>query len=373
MKELPVVAVLGAGNGGSATAADLTMRGFKVNLWEHPRFRANIEPYLDEGGIGLVTLPGTGIKEGFAKVKLITTDLQDALKDAEIVFVIVPAFAHSEFASMIAPYLQNGQTVVLTPGNFFGAMEFSHQYKLYGHGKDILFAEAECMIYACRKKNPQTIWIRGRKRKLRFSAFPASKNRELMRKINIFYNDAIPAKNIFETGMSNPNSTIHVPIMLMNAGLIDRPEQEFLFYSEGLTPIIGQVIERADEERMKIGAAFNTPLLSVYEQDIEWYGDQGASGVNIYESTGKNPLYQWSKAPKTFEDRYLTEDVPYGLASIESLKNKASVDTPIITSLINLTEAVLDRDLRKEGRTLERYGLENRSIEEIVRYVELGY
>ena len=37
------VAILGAGNGASALACDLGLRGHNVRLWENPAFSANIE------------------------------------------------------------------------------------------------------------------------------------------------------------------------------------------------------------------------------------------------------------------------------------------------------------------------------------------
>ena len=51
MRDKPKFAVLGAGNGGLATSADLAVRGFDVSLWEHPDFKANITPIQEKGGI----------------------------------------------------------------------------------------------------------------------------------------------------------------------------------------------------------------------------------------------------------------------------------------------------------------------------------
>ncbi len=41
---------------------------------------------------------------------------------------------------------------------------------------------------------------------------------------------------------------------------------------------------------------------------------------------------------------------------MESLGEKYNVETPICTALINIACAVLSRDLRAEGRTIERLG-----------------
>jgi len=43
------IAVLGGGNGGRCMAADLTLRGFRVNLYEHPDFQNNFKDVLEQG------------------------------------------------------------------------------------------------------------------------------------------------------------------------------------------------------------------------------------------------------------------------------------------------------------------------------------
>ena len=51
MKELLNVTVCGCGSGGLAMAADLSMLGCRVNLYEVPAFKANLQPIREQGGI----------------------------------------------------------------------------------------------------------------------------------------------------------------------------------------------------------------------------------------------------------------------------------------------------------------------------------
>lgn len=372
MKCKPTFAVLGAGNGGVATAADLMVRGFSVNLWEHPDFEENIKTLKEIGGVNLEVLPSTPLKEGFAKIKLITTDIEKALEGVDVVLVIVPSFAHESFAEFCTPYLRDNQVVIITPGNFGGALQFYNTFKQKGNAADVIFAEAECMIYACRKKDPATIWIRGYKKGLRIAALPSKYNNKVMELIQQAYPEVLPGENIIETGLSNPNPIIHTPIMSLNAGLIDRTKGDFLFYNEGMTPGIARVIEAIDYERLSVGNAFKTKMRSMYEQDVEWYGYQGAAGKNIYETTVNNGIYQWSKAPNSFQHRYLTEDIPYGLAAIEDLGHKSGVSTPFTTSMINIAQILVGKNLREEGRSLDKLQLAQKSIDEIIKFINEG-
>jgi opine dehydrogenase len=363
--------VLGAGNGGVATAADLTIRGFDVHLWEHPDYAESIRPMQEIGGVHIEKLPDTPTIEGFANIKLITTDIAQALDGTDVVMVVVPSFAQRTFAEYCAPHLQDGQVVILNPGNFGGALEFYTVFQEKGTAKDVVFAEAECMIYACRKKDPVTIWIRGYKKGLRIAALPAHHNNRVMSLIQQVYPDVLPGHNIIETGLSNSNSIVHTPIMVLNAGLLERTKGDFLFYREGFTPKVGDVIDAMDRERLAIGDAFGVRMRSMYEQDLEWYGDQGASGDTLYETIALNPMYQWSKAPDSFNNRYLTEDIPYGLASVEDMGKKAGVSTPITSAIISLAGILVGKDLRAETRTLEKFGLHDKSISEIIDFFGL--
>ena len=82
------IAILGAGNGGCALAAHLTMLGLEIHLCEiySPQ---RIEDLKKRGGIELAGVAG----EGFAVPKLMTTNFEEAIKDiAELAVKKDPGF-----------------------------------------------------------------------------------------------------------------------------------------------------------------------------------------------------------------------------------------------------------------------------------------
>ena len=121
MTQRPVIAVLGGGHAAFAHAADLTLRGFDVRLCELPELAENIAGAQGQGGIVSDPIPSTGLEAGFAPIEVITTDFGLALAGAQIIFLVVPAFAHAAFAQQIAPHVQPDQIVVLSPASFGGA------------------------------------------------------------------------------------------------------------------------------------------------------------------------------------------------------------------------------------------------------------
>lgn len=372
MRDKPKFAVLGAGNGGLATSADLAVRGFDVSLWEHPDFKANITPIQEKGGIILEVAPKTPLESGFAKLKIVTDNIEEALDGADVVMIIVPSFAHERIAELCVPHLQENQVVIISPGNFGGALQFYNIYKQKGGAKGVIFAETECMIFSCRKKDPNTIYVNGYKKGLRIASFPSLNNDRVMALIQQPYPEALPGVNIIETGLSNCNPVSHPPIMVLNTGLVDRMKGGFYFYSEGMTESVCKVIEMIDSERLAVGAALKTEMRTIFDQHVEWYSHQQFPGENLYESCQVDGAHRWTKAPGTFQDRYLTEDIPYGLAVLEELGQKTGVSTPITTAIINLAEILVGSDLRVNRRSLEKLGLAQLDVNEIIRFVNEG-
>ena len=86
-KEIRSVAVMGAGHGGYAAAADLTRRGFEVRL--HARREESLKPIRANGGIDV-----RGIFEGREMPALLTTDVAEAIAGTDLVMLVVPSSSH---------------------------------------------------------------------------------------------------------------------------------------------------------------------------------------------------------------------------------------------------------------------------------------
>ena len=108
------VAVLGGGNGAHAAAADLTLRGYEVHMYEDARFAPNMQKVFDTKTIELKGACGSGE----VHVAMVTTDLQEAIADVKLILVAVPSFAHSSYAQKLAEVIKPGQIVLVLPGTF---------------------------------------------------------------------------------------------------------------------------------------------------------------------------------------------------------------------------------------------------------------
>ncbi|TEU13517.1 MAG: NADP transhydrogenase subunit alpha [Anaerolineales bacterium] len=364
------IAILGGGHGAFAHAADLSIKGLEVNLFEIPEMAETIAEVKRRGGIESEPDPSTGLKGGFGKLHKVTSDAGEAFDGVDVVFVVVPAFAQEAFAKAIAPHVKEDQVIVLSPGNFGGAIVFARVLRQHGCKPLPVLCEAQSMIYACRKSGPASVKIHGFKEGMGVAAFPSRLTGKAMSVLQKIYPKLKAAESVLWTGLSNPNPISHPTITILNAGRIEGTSGDFLFYVEGVTPAVRRVFDTLDKERMAVGAELGLKLVPNREMTKRWYRHQSV-GEEMHD-TSKLGVYQSIRAQKELDNRYLTEDVPYGLVPLEDMGKLVGVDTPICRSLIDLSNSLLGVDFRQTGRTLRNIGLGGMSVFQIQRLVEEG-
>ena len=118
------VAVLGGGGTGCYIAAELTLRGYSVNLYEEKAYWSeNIDGILRRGG---VKMTGLGLN-GFAKLTQITDDLAKAVEGVELILVSMVAWRHKKLAQELKPLVRNDTVIVFSAGNF-GSIVFKQVF-----------------------------------------------------------------------------------------------------------------------------------------------------------------------------------------------------------------------------------------------------
>lgn len=355
------IAVLGAGNGGQSIAGYLALRGYETSLYDIDVQKMDI--LKQKGGIEL-----TGRIEGFGKIDCITTDIAEAVKGAQIVMVTTVANAHRAVAKSMATYVEEGQVIILNPGRTCGALVFNQTLQTQGCTKRYYLGEAQTLVYACRVIENGKVNIIGVKDEVFLSGLPASDTDYILSKINPMYPCFVKADNVLRTSLENIGAMFHPCVCLFNAATIER-QDEFWFYRD-MTEQVARFIEKFDQERLAVGKAYGVDLLSVTEWIKFAYKD--TEGDTLCERMKNNPAYHDIKAPGTIFTRQLTEDIPTGVLPIMELGKAAGVDVPLLTSMVNTIEALLDMDLHTNGRSLKNLGLEGKSKDEILNFITNG-
>jgi opine dehydrogenase len=76
-----------------------------------------------------------------------------------------------------------------------------------------------------------------------------------------------------------------------------------------------------------------------------------------------------SESSRTIAPRFITEDVPMGLVAWASMGRKLRVPTPTLDAMIHLAGVAKGTDFWKDGRTVERLGLADKSMSEVLSIV----
>jgi opine dehydrogenase len=141
----------------------------------------------------------------------------------------------------------------------------------------------------------------------------------------------------------------------MNAGPLEHFER-WDIHKEGTQPSIRRVTDALDAERIAAREALgyrapHFPLADHYRTD----GDEWMYGRRVHQKLTDSK--DWHEHIVLTEHRYMREDVEHGLAFLVSVCEWAGVPCPVARGLLALGSAVVGRDLRATGRTLERLRL----------------
>ncbi|MDE2361837.1 MAG: NAD/NADP octopine/nopaline dehydrogenase family protein [Hyphomicrobiales bacterium] len=357
------IAVLGGGNGSFAAAADLTLAGHDVRLWR--RDRAAADDHRAAGG-SITLVDGKGRRA--AKLALVTSDLAEALADAQLTICPTPAFAQGEIAAALARCLRPGQVVFLPPGTF-GSYIFARACHEAGV-RDVCFAETGTLPWLARKQGPYDIRISGRGVRLPTGVFPRVKAAYALDVIGRAFPGAIlPCGDALSGALMNAGPVIHPPLITMNAGPIEHFER-WDIHKEGTQPAIRRVTDQLDAERIAVREAFgygppHFPLADHYARR-QW----------MYETDSHDTLTDsgdWRERIVLTRHRYMLEDVKIGLSFLVSMGELAGAPTPLARSFLSVGSAIVGEDFAKTGRTRETLGLGAMSKAELQVLLDKGF
>lgn len=362
---IETIAIIGAGNGGKAAAADLALQGKRVRLFEFPEYRGNVEKIMRTR-----RLTATGAVMGEAVLERVTCDLAEALSGGvKTVMICTQAMAHERAARELAPLITTEHLVILNPGSTGGSLRLARVFREAGLKKLPTLVETSTLTYGCRA-NGSSVDIRIKVKRVLYGTLPKAAIETVGPEIEAIYPGLIRAASILEAGLNNANPVIHPPIALLNAARIEREGPRMLFYLEGVSPAVARVIEKLDNERMALLRALGYPA----QPDPVTSVEQGyAASTDYFECYSKGPGYRGFASPDTLDHRFFHEDMGIGLVMFCSLGKLLGVPTPACEAVARIGSMITDIDYFGQGwRTLETLGLNGLSVEGLKVFLETG-
>ena len=362
MAAIKTWAIIGGGNGGQTMAGHLGILGQNVRLYDV------MQNTVDELNAARQIRLEHAI-EGIGPIEFATTNMEEAIRGADNVIIVLPAIYLESIARKMAPHLTDGQVVLIHPETCCGAIAFRKVIRDCGCTAKLIVGSACNLIYATRIVKNGHVHVHGLKRDVKIAALPASDNEALLAAVGEVLPMFSLTVDILHISTDNMNAMMHPGPSLLNMSRIEaRPFIPYQYYREGITPSIGRFVEAMDRERIAIAAAFGYVQRSINQSYVDMY-DCGTVEDPIDVLVGNNRDYDGIMTSNNLWSRYMFEDIPYNLCAFSALGRVAGVPTPCIDAIITIGRAVYGERL-DEGRTLETLGLTHMTKEDLLTYIK---
>ncbi|MBO5144626.1 MAG: NAD/NADP octopine/nopaline dehydrogenase family protein [Lachnospiraceae bacterium] len=332
------VMIVGAGNQGLAMAAYLEINNVECYLYN--RTAGHIRKIMETNEIVC-----SGVLNKRVYVSHVSSKIEDALQ--KTIVVATPASAHKEVAALLAKHVDSSYTILLSPGKTFGIIDFIYNLRLAGCNEIPIIAECQTTIFASRREGENSVKIYALKNDIPIASTREESLDKVLNKMPECLRMRYKKVNSYiETSFGNIGMILHPIPMLLNFGSIES-NRVFKYYTEGITPTIASLIERLDSERLEIAHELGYELESIVDWMMRNYD---TNGKGLYEHLQTNKYYQEIVSPVLVCNRYIEEDVPYGLVPMEDTALKLGIKVPVTTEVISFANIIMNCDYRKYGR-----------------------
>lgn len=400
---MSIIAIIGAGNGAHALAADCKLGGAEVRMFEFSRYNNKVKGILNSRRIrfeGIEMNVANFKRNGTAVIDMVTYDMKEAVHGADHILVSVQAQGFEEVFEELAPLLEDGQTVSIFPDNF-GSLILRRIMREKGIDTKVIIAGYSSLVYGARlteynnmETETDVVNITYRENDIRVDTLPSS-DYEAYKKIvkeipALDATELIHGDTVLDIGLSSLNPLLHVPAVLMNAGTIENwgiipnvgnPDVYYDIYAYGASPAVGRVQYAYYEDMAAVAKAYGVGITYI-NPDVLLRSRMGLIGTMFYGEDFRLPFTEaldqttWLPTPKgqrfTLNSRYITEDVPVGCCATISFAKVLGVKTPVLTAMANIANIVMQTDYFESGYNLKTFGLEGMAVEDMLRYMRTG-
>lgn len=347
------VAVLGGGPDALLTAALCMAAGMEVTLFS--AYGHELDLLKASSGI---TLRGAGPvgtyqvdRENAPSIKT-TSQLDTAVKSAELIFLTGPIHKQRTYAMVLADHLSDGQALVMCPARSLGALEAAWMLRAGGCRADITIIELQGLPYWRHETGSQLSLSESEPM---LAATLPSGRPEVVKALMDLFPGVVPVDSTVDSSFHDGSALVEIPALLLAgpalepagpsvpAGGVPLPE------NETFANLIGAdqraAISTLAEERRAVAAAFGARALPSAESWTNQYA--GAPSGN-----GSRPV------PGQKEARQLIRDGVIGsLTPLISAAEIAGVKVPLTRAMVTMSHTILGSDVAAAGRRLERIGI----------------
>jgi NAD/NADP octopine/nopaline dehydrogenase, alpha-helical domain/NAD-dependent glycerol-3-phosphate dehydrogenase N-terminus len=367
----PVLVICGSGNAGHALAVVTSQNFDGVVDWlvgSEEKAELLRRSALANG------LQSTGVIKARAdKLRTISSDPAQVIPDADLVMIVVPAFAHASVLSRIGPHVSEKTAIGCLPtrGGFeFEASQLVSEVSVRRGGR--IFG-LQTLPWSTRVVSPgEVVHFGAVKAKVVMAALPAAEGQELSGQLSkILGTQIVAAGGFLNLTLGNPGQFVHPGLMYGHFRFWEGEEYNDdsipMFYAD-VTDNIGRIVEQLSYEATAVARAIEAQSRGVLDLSgvvpvHEWlqssYSHVTADSTSVATCFRTGPI-QARKAPMIevgpgrfvpdFAYRYLSEDVPFGLVITRAIAELANVATPAIDEVISWAQSKMEKRYLTRGK-----------------------
>jgi len=338
------VAILGAGGVACAMAALLVSNGHQPVLWS-------------PSGKGTHDLRGADlVASGALDLRCrprIADDIAGAVSGAGAVVLALPANGHRAVIDGLVPHVQNGQTIIVSAQLSLGALYLFRALQAQGTAATVI-AWGTTVVMG-RRSGPTQVQIGGIRDRVETAILPPDHAEAGLTLCRTLFGDRFlltPA--LIAIALGNLNPPVHMANALCNLTRIEKAEPWANY--DGITPAVARLIEGLDAERLGLAADYGVQVRTVQTHFRQSFGLP--DGLSLAQMAALvHQRRNGPPGPTDLSTRFVTEDLPFGIAQIIALAASRRMDVPLHQAGLRLFDALYGRDFAAENNLLPRLDL----------------
>ena len=293
---------------------------------------------------------------------------EDAARECDLIIFAAPAFLHATYFERLKTHVGEGCVIVGLPGQ--PGFEFEARNALGTKLDECVLVSFESSPWVCRLVEFGSIAeILGTKSRLvgAMQGEPSNARSktpiELLQMLFGEFPRLMVSGHLLGISLRSPNACSHPPILYGRWRDWDGSPLNFepLFYYEVdeetaqlLTQISNEILLTSRTIMREYPTVDLSQVIPIYDWDIGTYGDVIKDKTNLLTALRTNTSYAGIRHPmvKTpegryvpdFKHRFLTEDVPFGLAVVRGIAEIVGVSTPSIDTVLVWSQNKLQKE-----------------------------
>jgi len=353
------VGIAGAGSIAFGTAALLKQMGHEPMLWS-PSGKGtadlrNAGELTAAGAIELVFTPG------------IAADAEELAAANDVIVIAVPGYGHKAVMDALAPHLAAGQPVIISSHASFGALYLAD--RLAARGVELPITAWGTTAVTGRRQSGTRVQVNTVRSLIDMCTLPESGTDAGKALCERLFGERFNLRDgLLAITLSNLNPQNHMGIALANMTRMEKGET--WGQGENVTPNVGRLLEALDRERLAIAEKLGLAVRTIFEHFHLSFHVPVASISDMNQEMHK--MGRGGTGPATGDSRYVTEDVPFGLAVTVALGRMAGRPAVLHQAGVEIFSAMYGRDFFAENDLLPAIGLEGMDLDDLRQTVLTG-